>query len=93
MFLGNGIGFRVQPTAEEKAGYPWTGRSKEGEWQNFFCPLACGAGISKHESGSPGGCHNAVVADYAGVSFSGEGGRVVAHDSPGPSAGLEALTC
>jgi len=34
LFLGNGTGLRVQPTAEEKAGDPWTGRSKEGKWQN-----------------------------------------------------------
>lgn len=33
LFLGNGIGFWVQPT-EEKAGYPWTGRSKEGKWRD-----------------------------------------------------------
>lgn len=61
--------------------------------RTFICRLACGAGIAKHESESPGGCHNAVVVDCACVSFSGEAGRVVAHDLPGPSAGLEALTC
>ena len=31
LFLGNGIGFWVQPAAEEKTGYPRTGRSKEGK--------------------------------------------------------------
>lgn len=59
----------------------------------FFCRLACGAGIAKHESESPGGCRKAVVVDCACVSFSGEAGRVMAHDLPGLSAGLEGLSC
>lgn len=32
LFLGDGTGLRVQPTAKEKAGDPWTGRSEEGKW-------------------------------------------------------------
>lgn len=42
---------------------------------------------------SPSGPRSVVAVDDACVSFSGEGGRVVARDLPGPSAGLEALTC
>ena len=89
LFLGNGIGFWVQPAAEEKTGYPRTGRSKEGKRE--FCCLAYGAGIAKQDSGRPGGHPRCCcsVFDCAGLSFSGWGGRMVAFDLPGPSAELE----
>lgn len=37
--------------------------------RTFICRLARGAGIVKHESESPGGCHCAVVVDCACVSL------------------------